>query len=167
MSTYYAGRKLPIVSAVAVLLVLFACIWVVLPVGATAPEQVCFDVVAGLGGTPGTWSATGVVDGSGVAEFNPFTAGWDAELGQPATVHDRFVASDEYGSMTFQGQGHSALVVNEDGDTVPGYEISWVIISGTGAYATLRGQGHGYAWIDWANFQFLAFQCGQAHYDPQ
>jgi len=165
MSTFTEGRKPALIRVVVLLALIVALGAVAMPAGATAPEAVCFDVVAGLGGTPGTWSATGLVNSSGTAEFDPFTAGWDEELGQPATVHDRFVATDDYGSITFQAQGHSALVVNENGDTVPGYEATWVIISGTGDYADLHGQGDGYAYIDWNNFEFLAFQCGQAHYD--
>jgi hypothetical protein len=137
------------------------------PASASSPESVCFDVVAGLGGTPGTWSSNGLVDSSGTATFNPFVAGWETKLGMPATVHDRFVATDEHGSITFQAQGQSALVVSQNGDSVPGYLVTWVIISGTGAYDHLHGQGNGYAWIDWANGEFLAFQCGQAHFDPQ
>jgi hypothetical protein len=137
------------------------------PASASSPEHVCFDVVAGLGGTPGTWSSSGLLDSSGAATFNPFVAGWDNKLSMPATVHDRFVATDQYGSITFQGQGHSALVVNQNGDAVPGYLLTWVIISGTGAYDTLHGQGNGYAWIDWVNGEFLAFQCGEAHFDPK
>ena len=137
------------------------------PASASSPYHVCFDVVAGLGGTPGTWSSRGLVTSSGTATFNPFVAGWDSELGMPATVHDRFVATDEHGTVTFQAQGHSALVVNENGATVPGFLVTWVIVSGTDAYTDLHGQGDGYAWIDWANGEFLAFQCGQAHFDPQ
>lgn len=161
------GRKATLVRAVLLLALVAALGVAAMPAGATPPETVCFDVVAGLGGTPGTWSATGLVESSGTAEFDPFVAGWDEELGQPATVHDRFVATDEHGSITFQGQAHSALVVKEGGDTVPGWLLTWVIIDGTGAYADLHGQGDGYAYIDWDNFKFLAFQCGQAHYDPQ
>ena len=160
--------RMPPLIRVIVLLALVAALGVAaMPAGATAPAAVCFDVVAGLGGTPGTWSATGLVESSGTAEFDPFVAGWDEELGQPATVHDRFVATDGHGSITFQAQAHSALVVNGDGDTVPGWLLTWVIISGTGAYADLHGQGDGYAYIDWESFEFLAFQCGRAHYDPQ
>ena len=166
MSPFTLGRKPPFVHIAVILLLFVASLLLVIPANASPPEEVCFDVVAGLGGLPGTWSASGLVNSSGEATFNPFVAGWDAELGQPATVHDRFVVSDANGSITFQGQGYSTLVVNESGDTVPGYAVRWVIISGTGAYTTLRGQGGGYAWIDWAHGQFLAFQCGQAHYDP-
>ena len=165
MSSLSAGRRSRFIRVI-VLLALVAALGVLaLPAGATPPEEVCFDVVAGLGGTPGTWSATGLVESSGTAEFDPFVAGWDDELGQPATVHDRFVATDDHGSITFQAQGHSALVVNEQGDTVPGWLATWTIIDGTGAYADLHGQGDGYAYIDWESFEFLAFQCGQAHYD--
>ena len=137
------------------------------PASASSPESVCFDVVAGLGGTPGTWSSSGLVESSGTTIFDPFTAGWDNKLNMPATVHDRFVATDEYGSITFQSQGNSAVVVNQYGATVPGFLLTWVIISGSGAYEDLHSQGDGYAWIDWANGEFLAFSCGQAHYDPQ
>lgn len=167
MVRFAEGRSPTLIRVVVLLVLVVASAVLTLPAGATPPEAVCFDVVAGLGGTPGTWSATGLVESSGTAEFDPFVAGWDEELGQPATVHDRFVAMDEHGSITFQGQAHSAHVVNEDGDTVPGWLLTWVIISGTGAYADLHGQGDGYAYIDWDNFKFLAFQCGRAHYDPQ
>lgn len=156
-----------LLRVVSMVILLFAFIGAAVPVSASSPGSVCFDVVAGLGGLPGTWSSSGLVSSSGTATFNPFVAGWDSKLGMPATVHDRFMVVDGYGSITFNANGHSALVVNENGDTVPGFLANWVIISGTGAYANLQGQGGGYAWIDWANGEFLAFQCGQAHYDPQ
>lgn len=167
MYRFTAARRPTVIRVAGLLALMVALAVLVLPAGATTPEAVCFDVVAGLGGTPGTWSATGVVNSGGTAEFDPFVAGWDDELGEPATVHDRFVATDDYGTITFQGQAHSALVVNADGDTIPGWLLNWVIIDGTGAYADLHGQGGGYAYIDWDSFEFLAFQCGQAHYDPQ
>jgi hypothetical protein len=160
-------NKTTLFRVVTIFVLLFTFVSFAAPVSASSPQYVCFDVVAGLGGLPGTWSSNGLVDSSGTAVFNPFVAGWDSKLGQPATVHDRFVVTDEYGSITFQAQGHSALVVNQYDHTVPGYLATWVIISGTGAYDNLRGQGDGYAWIDWVNGEFLAFQCGQAHYDPQ
>lgn len=160
-------KKITVFRIVTLFILLAALMGSAAPAWASAPEQICFDVVAGLGGSPGTWSSNGLVTSSGSATFSPFVAGWDSQLSMPATIHDRFVVTDEYGSITLQAQGHSALVVNESGTTVPGFLLNWVIISGTGAHAKLRGQGEGFAWIDWANGKFLAFQCGQAHFDPK
>lgn len=154
------------VRALILLTLVFTLFAGVLPASASPPQPVCFDVVAGLGGGPGTWSATGLVESSGTATFAPFLAGWDPALGMPATVHDRFVLAGEQGTITFQGQGKSALVVDHDGNLVPGYEVTWVILSGTGAYSNLRGQGDGYGWPDFASGTFPVFQCGQAHYEP-
>jgi len=154
--------------ALTVSLLTFLLIFVasVLPAGAAPPEPICFDLVAILGGAPGSWSSSGLVTSGGTAIFDPFVAGWDPELGIPATVHHEDVLTDEHGSITYRAQAKSALVTDDDGDPVPGYHVNWVIISGTGAYATLRGQGDGYGWPDFASGTFPAYLCGQAHFHP-
>jgi len=131
--------------------------------GGGPPESVCFDVVAGLGGTPGTWSATGFINSSGTATFDPFVAGWDSKLGIPATVHDTFVLTDSNGTITMKANGHSALVPDDSGNQVPGFISNWVIIDGTDAYANLHGQGDGTGYPDFATGTFPVHQCGRAH----
>lgn len=137
------------------------------PASASQPVQIYFDVVAGLGGFPGTWSSSGLVTSSGTATFEPFVSGLDPELGIPATVHDTFTLTDEHGSINFKGQGKSAIVHNDNGVPVPGYRLTWVIISGTGSYVDLHGKGKGYAWPDFVNGTFPISMRGQAHFDPQ
>lgn len=137
------------------------------PASASPPEQIHFDVIAGLGGYPGTWSSNGLVASNGTATFNPFVAGQDPILGIPATVHDTFTLTDEHGSITFKGQGKSAIINNNNGNPVPGYRLTWVIISGTGAYVNLHGQGTGYAWPDFSNGTFPINMNGQAYFAPQ
>lgn len=156
-------KAVRIVAIVALLLTLLAS---VMPVAASPPQPVCFDVVAGLGGSPGTWSSSGLVTSSGTATFDPFVAGWDSKLGIPATVHDTYVLTDEQGSITFKAHGKSALVTDDNDNLVPGYNFNWVILSGTGDYSSLKGQGNGYAWPQFASGTFPIHQCGRAHYHP-
>lgn len=164
--------SIPRPKSLLVPLVVLSALLVLLSFGATIasaspPEEQCFDMVAGLGGLPGPWSSTGLIASEGTAYFAPFVAGADPKLGIPATLHDRHVLTDDYGSITIQGQGKSALVQNDDGAYVPGYNITWAIISGTGAYANLRGQGGGIAWPDFANGLFIVRECGKVHFDLQ
>lgn len=137
------------------------------PASASPPESIYFNIVAGLGGFPGTWSSGELVTSSGTATFDPFVAGWDSRLGIPATVHDIFVLTDENGSITFESQGKSTIVNDDNDNPVPGFRLTWVIISGSGAYAKLHGQGEGYGWPDFASGTFPVYIRGQAHYDPQ
>ena len=88
-------------------------------------------------------------------------------MGIPAAVYDNFTLTDEHGSIEFKGQGKSAIVVDNNGDLVPGYKLSWVIISGTGEYADLHGKGKGFAWPDFANGTFPIRMDGQAYFAPQ
>jgi hypothetical protein len=160
------NRKPQYLIALAAITLLLALLSSVLPVAAASPQPVCFEVVAGLFSATGTWSASGLINSSGTATFAPFVAGVDPHLGIPATVHDRFVLTDEQGTITFQGQGKSALVTNNAGNTVAGYQVTWVVIAGTGAYSNLRAQGDGHAWLDFASGTFPVYQCGQGHFDP-
>jgi len=100
--------------------------------------------------------------------FETSTAGKDPNLGIPATLHKTGVLTDEdeEGSITMKVQGKSALVEDDMGNQVPGYTFSWTILSGTGAYADLRGQGKGYGWPDLSTWKFPVYLCGQGHYDP-
>ena len=154
-----------ITKKVNLLIMVFMVLIIVIPspVSASPPEQIHFHVVAGLGGFPGTWTSSGLVASSGTATFAPFVAGWDSKLGIPATVHDTFTLTDEHGSINFKGQGKSAIVNDDNGNPVPGYRLTWVIISGTGNYADLHGQGKGYAWLDFSNGTFPINMIGQAH----
>ena len=163
MNTTAITKKISLVIVVLMVLIMA----ISSPASASPPEQIHFNVVAGLGGYPGTWSSSGLVASSGSATFDPFVTGWDPELGMPATVHDTFTLTDEHGSINFKGQGKSAIVTDENGNPVPGYRLTWVVISGTGNYADLHGQGKGYAWLDFINGTFPINMIGQAHYDPQ
>lgn len=142
---------------------------VALPSAATASpaKTIDFYIVAGLGGFPGPWSSSGLVTSSGTANFDPFFAGWDSVLAIPATIHDTFVLTDEHGSITFKGQAKSAIVSDNNGDPVRGYELRWVIISATGAYTNLHGRGDGHAWPDFTSGTFPIYLSGRAHYEPQ
>lgn len=156
--------KKALVLTLAIQILMVAC-----PAAATAspPKTIDFYIVAGLGGFPGPWSSSGLVTSSGTATFDPFVAGWDSELGIPATIHDTFVLTDVHGSITFKGQAKSAIVSDNNGDPVRGYKLRWVIISATGAYTNLHGHGDGYAWLDFTSGTFPIYLSGQAHYDPQ
>jgi hypothetical protein len=51
------SRKPTVVRAVALMALLLALIADALPASASPPEALCFNVVASLGGGPGTWSS--------------------------------------------------------------------------------------------------------------
>jgi len=139
------------------------------PAHATPPEMIIFELDVQLGGgAEGSWSASGLVNSSGYGEFNPRVTGWfDPATGQFRTVHDYMTLYDDQGSITIDSHGRAAAVTDEQGVDHEGFALNWTIISATGAYEDLHGQGNGYAWPDFSTFRFPVFMSGQAHFDPQ
>jgi hypothetical protein len=119
---------------------------------ATPPQPVTFSDQIG-DGFVGTWSATGVVNDSG-------------SLVEPSV---RFVGNGEIhvvremtgssGTITMRFQSKVTSVV---GDVVT-FEGQWVIVSGTGLYANLHGQGERTATL--AGGVITETLTGQAHFD--
>ncbi len=99
------------------------------------PEPVTIEVVA-TRGSDGTFSASGAVVDAGTVTTEPrFSAG-----GAPGflIIHATEVFSGELGTFTIKRQVKVAPADTPGISTGTG---TWVVIHGTGDYATLRGQG--------------------------
>ncbi|MCK4898904.1 MAG: hypothetical protein KAS38_09010 [Anaerolineales bacterium] len=149
-----------------VLALLLLATSVVQPASATPTTNFEIDHVAVLGVFTGTWTSEGLINSEGEAFYHPMVAGWDQDLGIFRTGHELTTFTDDFGEFQVRMQGHSAIVYDKEENAHAGYEVNWAIVSGTGAYATLRGQGNGIAWPDLGagvmNIQFR----GEAHFEP-
>lgn len=150
----------------------------VVPAGATPPEAVEFISSSNysfldFSNPTGTWTSTGAIASNGELTAVPvhFGAGSPPGVGFQ-TAHLTEVISDAYGSITIRSQTH-------------GYEWAfdgpyehfegtgrWVILSGTGAYEDLHGQGKVSSVIgdvDWTalTMNIVATYQGVVHLDPQ
>jgi hypothetical protein len=151
---------------VIVLALLLLVTSIIQPASATPSTYFDIDHVAVLGVFTGTWTSEGLIDSEGDAFYNPMVAGWDQDLGIFRTGHEFTTFTDGSGEFQIRMQGHSAIVYDEEENAHAGYEVNWAIVSGTGAYATLRGQGKGIAWPDFdAGVMNMQFR-GDAHFEP-
>jgi hypothetical protein len=111
------------------------------PVNAAPPEDISFhlDVIFQIGNLTGTgsWESDGVVTSSGNIEQSELHAGWTEE-GLPRTVHALDTLSDASGTITIRAE--ITQIEHEPFKSFKGAG-RWVIISGTGAYENLRGEG--------------------------
>ena len=174
-----------------VVLFLVLIMVMVAPAGATPPEEIIFVVKAHF--TPatfsfpsGTWESEGVIDTDGEPMGNPvhFGAGWPHGVGF-LTAHSVEILGDGEGTITVSSQitGFEwsydvpcELEPNPETICDEHYEGTgrWVILSGTGKYANVHGQGKvhvvGEADGDWPagwTMDTMATYEGMAHFDPQ
>jgi hypothetical protein len=171
------GRKpnrIRIVVIAALLLVLGV---IALPAGATPPEPLDFEFNVSYYDLPtdtgyGTWESGGLLSSSGSIVQIPNHAGWDPD-GCWRTVHtlDTLTGASPEDTITIRTQ-----LTEIDG--VPGCfsftgSVNWTIVSATGAYAGLHGQGKGTVsgYLDFAgdtiNYVINSdLNDGQGHYEP-
>jgi len=168
--SYSRDRKFGTV-VLALALVLFLFIALFHPVGATPPETLDFNLDVQIGGAEGVWNSSGLVSSSGYGDFDPWVKGWfDPTTGQFAVVHDRMTLIDDHGTITIYVHGYAATVTDDQGCTQDcdheGFAFHWNILSSTGEYSDLYGQGAGYGWPDFTTFRFTVHLSGQGHFDP-
>jgi hypothetical protein len=121
--------------AVVVISGILSAVWlVVAPAQATVSTEVTITSTVNLNTDPatGTWTATGDVNDSGTL-VEP-----RLHLGGDGTLQITRVNSGSEGTFTLRILSR-ATGVEANGDV--DFTGSWVVISGTGQYATLRGHG--------------------------
>ncbi|MFW6070175.1 MAG: hypothetical protein ACOC9X_03930 [bacterium] len=98
-----------------------------------------FDLPTSVGS--GSWSSDGLFAANGSIVENASHVGSGPGVCF-RTVHTTDTLEDESGTITLQMQ----MTQNEGGGCATAEaKLNWVILSGTGAYADLHGQGHGTA----------------------
>lgn len=98
---------------------------------ATLPQPVTFNSQIVVGPFTGTWSATGVVTDSGTL-IEPYV-----NFVGNGELHIERVLTGSNGTITIRIQ---SKVTSVGGGTIT-FAGHWVIVSGTGSYANLHGQG--------------------------
>jgi hypothetical protein len=106
------------------------------PALAAKPQSVTFSVVEQFESPSGVFTSDGsVVCPSGTTSNQTFGTGFQSDRGIIFHVRKTITCNDGSGTFTLQLQARSGFNI---GDMTFG---PWVVLSGTGDYATLRGQG--------------------------
>ena len=132
---------------------------IAIPVSATPPEDIVINLTShysffDFGNPTGTWDSSGLITSSGelYEELVHEGAGWPHGIGFK-NARSVQVISDEYGTITLSMQITGVEWTYFDNDACidnPSWLNSdqkfegigsWVILSGTGAYEDIRGQG--------------------------
>jgi hypothetical protein len=121
--------------ALQILIICLITILFVQPVSATPPEELNFTVdrAYALPGSQtifGSWASTGILESAGGLYEQFFFSNWN--------VHVLTVLSDPQGTITIKSQLQNPHP-GPNGSLV--WTGNWVIVSGSGAYAGLHGQG--------------------------
>jgi hypothetical protein len=123
---------------------LFAVLLVVLPLSFAAPAAandqaaVTIETQKPFGSSPGAFSATGAFTGSGAFVNTRFTFSAVAAPGF-VIVHLTQTFTGAAGTFTLKVEITETATADPNVLTDDG---SWAVITGTGAYRTLHGQGH-------------------------
>jgi hypothetical protein len=104
--------------------------------------------------TTGTFTMAGVVEDQGIAT--------QALRFADSTVHGVQTMTSSAGTITIRFQAG----ITPTGPTTRDTAGNWVIVRGTGAYATLHGRGHGAGEIDLAAGTLDLTYSGTAHAEP-
>lgn len=182
-------------KVVMVMLLLILTLVVAIPAGATPPEEI--DIVSesrfkfwDFYNPDVSWDSTGVVESSGWSDgtLEHFGAGWPHGIGFK-TAHVVTMLADEHGTMTLRIDTNNfewysditeCLEFLPDDGLTKSYDEPytecfhghgvWRILSGTGAYADLHGQGKVTltGFVDWNAFIMDTVEVfhGWAHFDP-
>ena len=128
--------------------------------GATPPQSVTINTTKQIHSATGTWSAVGAI-----ADLGTFTLLQlhESALPAPAFVitHVTYEFVSNLGTFTLKAE------IRDTFTTVPGFftdQGTWVIRQGTGAYATLQGQGAVVGFIDHANNLVNRTYSGDVHF---
>lgn len=146
-------------KVVLLMLLLILALVVAIPAGATPPEDIVIHSTShysffDFANPTGTWDSSGVVESSGKLEDVPvhFGAGWPHGIGFK-NAHVIEVISDDNGTITirsiitgveweyFDNEACASNPFFQRDEQFKG-SGNWVILSGTGAYKNLHGQGN-------------------------
>lgn len=128
---------------------------------ATQPTAVTLKTTKQVHSATGTWSASGAISDSGTLRTLHLD---ESALPAPAFVvtHVMYEFESPLGTFTLEAQIKETLT-GEPG--VLAGEGRWVIRHGTGAYATLHGQGEVVGVVDHKNNIVKRTYGGDAHFD--
>ena len=116
--------------------VLAAALLVLVPPAVAQPRPASFTVVEQFEQESGVFTSDGsIVCASGTTSNETFGSGFQSDRGVIFHVRKTITCDDGSGSFTLQLQARAGFNV---GDMTSG---PWVVLRGTGDYATLRGQG--------------------------
>lgn len=145
MSHNMLGRK-PSIQRVALILALLMLVsGTALPASASPPQELNFELHITYADIPtlvgaGTWSATGLLNESGTAAEIYHHSGWD---GCFRTSHLTTLLTGPTAEDTITILSQIVRVDAAPGCDPFNAESNWVILSATGIYAGLHGQGNG------------------------
>jgi hypothetical protein len=145
-------KKLSIIIILAALFLTMAS-----PVAASQPEEVVITLdlyFTGPDTAAGTFSATGAVNDSGSVSQQFMFAG--------RTAHGLKTIEGSEGTITIRFD----VRLTPTGPTTAVAEGRFVILSGTGSYANLRGAGSTFIEADFVSGTLIGTYSGRAHYDP-
>jgi hypothetical protein len=143
-------------SSISMVVVILAGLVMLLPMPAAAsqPQDVTFEFYGNLFTQESSFSATGVVNDSGIYEETRLNFA-------DGTAHGTVTTTSEAGTITFKWQ---ALITSETA-THRTLEGRWTIVSGSGAYANLHGEGTVDIFVDFTTAELFVTEEGVAHYD--
>jgi hypothetical protein len=170
------SHKPILVRVVTILILLLVIMGIALPASATSPEKLNFtftdvtyyDLPADTG--YGTWSASGLFTAAGSNVEDPNHSGWDPD-GCWRAVHSVDTLTDGATGGTITIRSQVTKIAGATYCASFSAEVHWVIVSGTGAYANLHGQGDGTAsgyleFTDTGLNYVLTYQLlGDGHFD--
>src|SRR5918994_400936 len=103
---------------------------------AASPQQTTFAIVEHFDGSPGVFTSDGgIVCAAGTTSNDTFATGFPSERGGLFHVRKTITCDDGSGTFVLQIQAQTGF--RADGTLGP-----WVVLSGTGDYADLRGAGN-------------------------
>jgi hypothetical protein len=141
------------------LITILTAVFLILAFSAAAsqPEELTIDfnmVFTGPDTAVGTFEATGAVNDEGIVNQEFMLAG--------PTVHGLKTLEGSEGTITIRFDGRSTPT----GPTTAVVEGRFVILSGTGSYASLRGVGSVFTEADFVAGTLTGTYSGTAHYHP-
>jgi hypothetical protein len=129
---------------------------------ATPPQSVAISTTKQVHSPTGTWSAFGTISDSGTFTVLKLD---ESALSAPAFVitHVTYEFESTLGTFTLKAE------IKDTFTDVPGFftdQGTWVIRGGTGAYATLQGQGGVVGFVDHTNNIVSRTYSGKVHLAP-
>ena len=143
-------------TSISMVVAILAGLLMLLPVPAAAspPEDVTFEFYGNLVTGESTFSASGAVTDSGTYEETRLNFA-------DGTAHGTVTTTSDAGTITFKWQAR----ITSETATHRTLEGRWTIVSGSGAYANLHGEGTVDIFADFTTAELFVTEEGVAHYD--
>ena len=125
-----------------------------MPASASPPQDVTFEFYGNLFTQQSSFSASGAVTDSGTYEETRL-------IFADGTAHGTVTTTSEAGTITFKWQAR----ITSETATYRTLNGRWNIVSGSGAYANLHGEGTIDLFVPFATAELFVTLEGVAHYD--